>query len=135
MAKKNLADESKDLTPLLDMILEHVPPANAKKNSGDPLTAQVFNLGYDNFLGRLAICRIYSGTIRDGQNVWVKDISGKSFTGKITKLFTFDGKKRTETKEAESGDIVTVAGIPDIYIGETITDNETTETLPAITVD
>jgi GTP-binding protein len=135
VAMKNLTDEQKDLTPLLDMILEHVPPANAAKNEGAALTAQVFNLGYDNFLGRLAICRVYSGTIKDGQNVWVKDINGKSFTGKITKLFTFDGKKRTEVKEALSGDIVTVAGIPDIYIGETITDTETTPALPAITVD
>ncbi len=135
VAKKKLADEAKDLTPLLDMIIEHVPPANAKKNAGDPLTAQVFNLGYDNFLGRLAVCRIYSGTIKDGQNVWVKDINGKTFTGKITKLFTFDGKKRIEVKEAESGDIVTVAGMPDIYIGETIADNEATAALPAIKVD
>ncbi len=135
VAMKKLDDERKDLTPLLDMILEHVPPANAQKNSGDALTAQVFNLGYDNFLGRLAICRIYSGTIKDGQNVWVKDINGKTFTGKITKLFTFDGKKRIEVKEAESGDIITVAGMPDIYIGETIIDNETTPALPAITVD
>jgi GTP-binding protein len=135
IAKKNLTDDSKDLTPLLDMILEHVPPANAKKNAGDPLTAQVFNLGYDNFLGRLAVCRIYSGTIKDGQNVWVKDINGKTFTGKVTKLFTFDGKKRIEVKEAESGDIVTVAGMPDIYIGETIADNEATSALPAIKVD
>jgi GTP-binding protein len=135
IAKKNLTDDSKDLTPLLDMILEHVPPANAKKNAGDPLTAQVFNLGYDNFLGRLAVCRIYSGTIRDGQNVWVKDINGKTFTGKVTKLFTFDGKKRIEVKEAESGDIITVAGMPDIYIGETIADNEATMALPAINVD
>ncbi len=135
IAKKKLTDESTDLTPLLDMILEHVPPANAKKNAGDPLTAQVFNLGYDNFLGRTAICRIYSGTIRDGQNVWVKDISGKVFTGKVTKLFTFDGKKRVEVKEAVSGDIITVAGMPDIYIGETITDKEETPALPAITVD
>ncbi|MEN9913039.1 MAG: hypothetical protein RLY66_447 [Candidatus Parcubacteria bacterium] len=135
VAMKKLDDERKDLTPLLDMVLEHVPPANAAKNAGDALKAQVFNLGYDNFLGRLAICRIYSGTIRDGQNVWVKDVNGKTFTGKITKLFTFDGKKRTETKEAESGDIITVAGLPDIYIGETITDTESVEALPAITVD
>jgi GTP-binding protein len=135
VAMKKLEDERKDLTPLLDMILEHVPPANANKNAGETLKAQVFNLGYDNFLGRLAICRIYSGTIKDGQNVWIKDVSGKSFTGKITKLFTFEGKKRTEIKQAESGDIVTVAGIPDIYIGETITDSESTEALPAITVD
>ena len=123
----------KDLTELLDTILEHVSPAN--KDKAAPLTAQVFNLSYDNFLGRLAVARIYDGTIRDGQNVWVKDITGKSFTGKVTKLFTFDGKKRIETKEAESGDIITVAGMPDIYIGETIADNEKTPALPAITVD
>jgi GTP-binding protein len=133
IAKKALKDDSKDLTPLLDTILEHVSPAN--RNPEGPLTAQVFNLGYDNFLGRLAICRIYSGTIKDGQNVWVKDVNGKSFTGKITKLFTFDGKKRTETKQAESGDIITVAGMPDIYIGETIADSEATPALPAISVD
>jgi GTP-binding protein len=133
IAKKSLTDDSKDITPLLDMVLAHVPPAN--RDASAALTAQVFNLGYDNFLGRLAVCRIYDGTIKDGQNVWIKDINGKSFTGKITKLFTFDGKKRTEVKEATSGDIITVAGIPDIYIGETIADNESTVALPAITVD
>jgi len=133
VAMKNLADERKDLTPLLDMILEHVPPAN--KDAKAPLTAQVFNLGYDNFLGRLAICRVYDGTIKDSQNVFVKDISGKTFTGKVTKLFTFEGKKRVEVPQAESGDIITVAGMPDIYIGETIADSEATVALPAIKVD
>jgi GTP-binding protein len=132
-AKRSMTDEAKDLTPLLDTILEHVSPANKDKDGA--LTAQVFNLGYDNFVGRLAVCRIYSGIIKDGQNVWVKDVNGKSFSGKVTKLYTFDGKKRIEVKEAESGDIVTVAGMPDIYIGETITDNENTSALPAITVD
>jgi GTP-binding protein len=133
IAKKSLKDESKDITPLLDTILEHVPPAN--KDSNAPLTAQVFNLSYDNFLGRLAVARIYDGTIKDGQNVWIKDVNGKSFTGKVTKLFTFDGKKRVEVPQAESGDIITVAGIPDIYIGETIADNEMTAPLTAIQVD
>ena len=133
VAKKKLTDESKDLTPLLDTIIEHVPPAN--KDSNAPLTAQVFNLGYDNFLGRLAVCRVYDGSIKDGQNIWIKDTNGKSFSGKVTKLFTFNGKKRVETKIAESGDIVTVAGVPNINIGETITDNENTPALPAITVD
>ena len=133
VAMKKLDDERKDLTPLLDMILEHVPPAN--KSATAPLTAQVFNLGYDNFLGRLAICRVYDGTIKDGANVFVKDINGKTFNGKVTKLFTFEGKKRVEIPQAESGDIVTVAGMPDIYIGETIVDNEATAALPAITVD
>ncbi len=137
VAKKSLTDEFKDITPLLDTIIEHVPPAN--RDSSAPLTAQVFNLSYDNFLGRLAVARIYDGTIKDGQNVWVKSHpstgEAKSFTGKITKLFTFDGKKRTEVAQAESGDIVTIAGIPDIYIGETITDNEATAAMPAIKVD
>jgi GTP-binding protein len=133
VAKKHMDDEAKDLIPLLDTIIEHVPPAN--KDAKAPLTAQVFNLGYDNFLGRLAVARIYDGTIKDGQNVYVKDVNGKSFTGKITKLFTFDGKKRTEVAQAESGDIVTIAGMPDIYIGETIADNEATPPLPAIQVD
>lgn len=134
-AIKSLKDTAKDLTPLLDTIIDHVPPANLPASESSGLTAQVFNLGYDNFLGRLAVCRVYTGTIKDGQNVWIKDINGKSFTGKVTKLFTFDGKKRIETAQADSGDIVTVAGIPDIYIGETITDNETIPALPAITVD
>ena len=133
VAMKSLTDEKKDLTPLLDMIIAHVPPAN--KSATAPLTAQVFNLGYDNFLGRLAICRVYDGTIKDGQQVWIKDVNGKSFQGKITKLFTFEGKKRVEIAQAVSGDIVTVAGIPDIYIGETIADNEATQALTAITVD
>jgi len=133
VAMKNIGDERKDLTPLLDMVLAHVPPAN--KSATAPLTAQVFNLGYDNFLGRLAICRIYDGTIRDGQNVFVKDVSGKAFTGKVTKLFTFEGKKRVEIAQAESGDIVTLAGIPQIYIGETIADQDATLPLPAIRVD
>ena len=133
VAMKTLTETPKDLTPLLDMIIDHVSPAN--KSAVAPLTAQVFNLGYDNFLGRLAICRVYEGTIKDGQQVFIKDINGKTFTGKITKLFTFEGKKRVEIPQAESGDIVTVAGIPDIYIGETIADNEATVALPAITVD
>ena len=144
VAKKSLTDDSKDLTPLLDTIIEYVPAANKTSLDSVPgstlilpaaLTAQVFNLGYDNFLGRLAVCRIYSGTIKDGQNIWIKDVSGKSFTGKVTKLFTFEGKKRLEVAQAEAGDIVTVAGVPEIFIGETITDNETTEPMPAIKVD
>ena len=133
VAMKKLDDPRKDLTPLLDMILEHVPPAN--KSAIAPLTAQVFNLSYDNFLGRLAVTRIYDGTMKNGQNVFVKDISGKTFTGKITALFTFEGKKRVEIPQAVSGDIVTIAGIPSIYIGETIADQEATQALPAIKVD
>ncbi|MEI6238253.1 MAG: translational GTPase TypA [bacterium] len=134
IAKMNLIDESKDLTPLLDTIIAHVPPASFGK-SDLPLTAQVFNLGYDNFLGRLAIARIYSGKIKTGANVLVKKIDGSTVSHKITKLFTFEGTSRLEIEEALAGDIVTVAGLPEIFIGETICANEGMEALPAIKID
>jgi len=102
---------------------------------GKILAAQVFNLGYDNFLGRMAVCRIYSGTIKNGQAVFIKDINGETTNGKITKLFTFEGKQRVEVSEAESGDIVMVAGMPNIYIGETIADEDKNPALPAIKID
>lgn len=131
---------SKDLTPLLDTIIKHVRPANTTTQEGTvraemPLKAQVFNLGYDNFLGRLAICRVYDGVLKDGDNVFVKTIDGSTKPGKITKLYTFEGKKRVETKEAQAGDIVVVAGLPEIFIGETITDKAETEAMPAIKID
>lgn len=135
VAMKKLDDPRKDLTPLLDMILEHVPPANKDRSATDPLTAQVFNLGYDNFLGRLAIARVYDGTIKTGQTVFEKKIDGSINSGRVTKLFTFEGKKRVEIQEASAGDIVTIAGFPQIFIGETITDKSETPALPAIKID
>ena len=135
VAMRNLTDERKDLTPLLDMIIEHVPPANKNHSETAPLTVQTFNLGYDNFLGRLAIGRIYDGTIKTGQTVFEKKIDGTVATGKVTKLFTFEGKKRVEIEQESAGDIVTIAGFPNIYIGETLTDNEATPALPAIKID
>lgn len=133
IAKRNLDDDSKDLTPLLDTILEEVPPAVS--NNEVPLKAQVFNLGYDNFLGRLAVCRIYEGMLKDGSSVFVKKSTGETRKGKITKLFTFKGMSREETKEAMAGDIVMVAGLPNVFIGETITTDENVEPMPAIKVD
>lgn len=135
VAMRKLDDERKDLTPLLDVILEHVPPANKDRSATAPLTLQTFNLGYDNFLGRLAIGRIYNGTIKTGQTVFEKKIDGMVNSGKVTKLFTFEGKKRVEIQEATAGDIVTIAGFPQIYIGETLTDNESTPAMPAIKID
>lgn len=135
VAMRKLEDPRVDLTPLLDMILEHVPAANRDRSATAPLTAQVFNLGYDNFLGRLAIARVYDGTIKMGQTVYEKKIDGTINAGRVTKLFTFEGKKRVEIQEATAGDIVTVAGFPQIYIGETLTDNEATPALPAIKID
>ncbi len=133
VAKKSLTDESKDLTPLLDTILEEVPPAPSLIAA--PLRAQPFNLGYDNFLGRLAVCRVYEGKIKAGETVYVKKPSGETRSGKITKIFTLKGITKEESAEAEAGDIAIVAGLPDIYIGETITSDESAEPLPAIKVD
>lgn len=140
VAKINLNDESKNLAPLLDAILKEVPVASGQNRlagrPGDaPLRAQPFNLGYDNFLGRLAVARIYEGVIKTGQTVYVKNPEGQTRSGKITKLFTFRGLWREETPEAEAGDIVMIAGLSDIYIGETICVSTDQEVLPAIKVD
>jgi len=133
IAKMNLTDESKDLTPLLDTIMKEVPPA-----TGDvtlPARLQSFNLGYDNFLGRLAVCRVYEGTIKVGENVFVKQHDGQTVPGKITKLFSFEGIKRVETPEAIAGDIVMVAGLPTVYIGDTICKDAEAISLPSINID
>lgn len=159
IAKKELADDSKDLTPLLDTILEYVPSASSEELLQKPLRLQPFNLGYDNFLGRLAVGRVYEGKVFTGQNVFVHPVrsqtpevsadpigsdrtsngarkpNGETRTGKITKIFTFSGLERVESNEGTAGDIVLVAGLPDIYIGETITSDANVEPLPAIAVD
>jgi len=135
IAKKHMEDESKDLTPLLDEILHHVQPASSPELTAKPLRFQPFNLGYDNFLGRLAFGRVYEGVISDGQNVFIKKPTGEMRTGKITKLFSFSGLERVEGKSASTGDICLIAGLPDIYIGETISSSPDAEPLPAIAVD
>ncbi len=134
IAKRSLTDDSKDLSPLLDTILEKVPAA-APYKEGDALRMQVFNLGYDNFMGRLAIGRIYEGSIAFGQQVFVSKEGQETRKGKITKLFSFSGLERVETEMAYAGDIVLVAGLPDIFIGDTITDGPDVPPLQAIAVD
>lgn len=133
IAKRSLADDSKDLTPLLDVILEKVPVATSKTDG--VFVGQIFNLGYDNFLGRLAIARIYGGSMKSGASILVKNAEGTARNAKITKLFTFEGLTRKEVAEATFGDIVVVAGIPDAFIGETLCDNPSTESLPSIHID
>ena len=135
IAKINLSDESPDLSPLLDLILERVEIASNPEKENQQLSVQPFNLAYDNFLGRLAICRVYSGIIKDSQNVVVKTINGETRNRKITKLFTFEGTKRKEVSEARAGDIIILAGLPEIYIGETICESPEQEVLPAIKID
>ncbi len=133
IAKEHMDDDSKDLTPLLDMILFKVHPAKANKDA--PLRMQPFNLGYDNFLGRLAVGRIHEGTIKSGQTLTLKKMDGGVETSRVTKLYTFKGTEREEVAEAYAGDIVMIAGFPKIDIGETICENAEQEALPAITID
>lgn len=135
VAMRKVDDERVDLTPLLDVILEKVPPASRPELTELPVKAQPFNLGYDNFLGRLAFARVYEGTLKTGAQVFVKKPDGETRTGKITKMFTFNGLQKVETDTAEAGDIVLLAGLPDIFIGETITTDTNTVPLPAIAID
>lgn len=132
IAKRSMDDDGKDLAPLLDLILEEVPSATKE---GDTAIAQAFNLAYDSFLGRMAIVRMYEGVLKDGSTVTVKKADGSSRNAKITKLFSFNGLERVPAKELTSGDIGIVAGITDIFIGETITDSADTEPLPSIAID
>lgn len=145
IAKQKLTDSSTDLTPLLETILAHVPPASSEELAKKPLRLQPFNLGYDNFLGRLAVARIHEGVVRPGA-VFVKKPDGPPSTarlasggqtrsGKVTKIFTFRGLERVETEEASAGDIALIAGLPDIDIGETVTTDAAADPLPAIAID
>lgn len=134
VAKRKMSDELVDLSPVLDTVLEHVPPAKGHVE-GEALRAQVFNLGYDNFLGRLAVARIYDGNIKKGQPVFIMHEGMPTKKGKIVKLSGYRGVKQVEVEEAFAGDIVLIAGISDINIGETITNDENAEVLPAIKID
>lgn len=133
-AKLAMDDELKDLSPLLDLVLDVVPNVSGNELVEKPLQAQIFNLSYDNFLGRMGIARIYEGVIKQGQNIFLKD-GNKTIKGKIVKLFSFKGLQRIDVDEAVAGDIVMIAGIPDIYIGQTVLTEDTDNLLPPISID
>jgi len=133
IAKLNLEDESKDLCPLLDTILEKVPPAQV--DTSLPFSFQPFNLAYDNYLGRMGIGRVYQGKIKIADKVFVKKHDGTVISGNILKLFTFEGLNRKEVEEVSAGDIVMLAGLPEIYIGDTVCTDREQELLPAIKID
>lgn len=119
-AIKNLEDEKKDLGPLFDAILEHVPlPSGNKEN---PLQIQIFTLDYDNYVGKIGIARIFNGKVKKGENVMLAKSNGEKITGKITKLIGFYGLARTEIDEAQAGDIVALAGFHSINVGDSIVD-------------
>jgi GTP-binding protein len=133
IAKHNLSDEGKDIFPVLDTVLDHVPVAS--KDEDGPFKAQPFNLAYDNFSGRLAIVRVYSGSVNVGDTVFVKHKDKETTSHKITKLFTFEGIARKEAQTIGAGDIAIVAGLPDAYIGDTLAKSEDEELLESISID
>lgn len=118
IAKRELDDESTDLSPLFETITEHVEAYPDFDN--EPLQLQVSALAYDDYVGRLGIGRVYKGTVKNGEQVSICKADGSVARGRITKLTVYEGLNQIEKAEAYSGDIVVVAGISDISIGETI---------------
>ncbi|OGJ64471.1 GTP-binding protein TypA [Candidatus Peribacteria bacterium RIFCSPHIGHO2_12_FULL_55_11] len=133
IAKRKLEDDSKDLTPLFDLIMEKVPPA--EQNISVPFRMQPASLDYDNYVGRLGVGRVTEGEVRVGDKVFIKAEGAPTRTAKISKLFRNEGIRRMEIDVGGAGDIIRIAGIPDINVGETITTSETAEPLPALRID
>jgi GTP-binding protein len=129
----DVREQGKDLQPLFDLILQSVPPAPNETN--EPLRMQPVNLAYDKFLGRMALGRIYEGVIRQGMAVHVIKLDGSIEKQKVSKLLSTVGLHQVEVNEAVAGDIITIAGIPNINVGETIADSAQAKPLPSINID
>jgi len=126
-------ERGQDLRPLFQAIVDHVPPPHGDPAAG--LQMLVANLDSSDYLGRIAIGRIFNGRVRIGDTVAVCKLDGRIQPTKVTKLFAFEGLKRVDIEEAAAGDVVCLAGIEDITIGETIADAEHPVAMPAIAVD
>ncbi len=132
-ASTSLTEPGENLQPLFETILSTIPPASGDPDG--PLQILVTNLDYSDYLGRLAIARVFNGTLRNGDEVNISRRDGSMLKTKITKLFTFNGLKRTDTEVTQVGDIVAIAGVTGITIGETITSLENPAPLPLIVID
>jgi len=132
-ASTDVRGGGEDLRPLFDAILKTIPEPQGDPQG--PLQILVANLDYSDYLGRLAIARVFNGTMRTGEDVAIAKLDGSVHKTKITKLFSFSGLKRTDITETTLGDIVAVAGVEGITIGETITNAESPAPLPPITID
>ena len=119
-AKLALEDENKNMIPLLDMILEEVPSPTGSDDNG--LQLQVFNLSYDNFIGKIGIARIFNGTVSMGETVVLVKADGEKVKGRVSKLMGFKGLERMDIKKAGHGDIVAIAGFETIDVGDSLCD-------------
>jgi len=133
IAKKELTDQSADFRPLFETILKHVPAPDVEMDA--PLQMLVTNLDHSDYVGRIAVGRVFSGKIRKGQRVAVLGHGGKRTDETIKQLFEFDRLGRAETQEVEAGDICAVVGLENVEIGDTIADPENAVALPPIRVD
>lgn len=129
----NMSDEGKDLTPLLETIVNNTKVFEG--NEADPLQLQVCQLAYDDYIGRLGIGRINKGKIKSGETVSLETNDGKVESFRVTKLFVNEGIKRVEVPVAYFGDIVTVAGCSDVSIGDTICEKDNINPLPKIVIE
>jgi len=132
-ASSSPTERGDDLRPLFDAIVEHVPPP--KGNPDAPLQLLVANLDSSDYIGRIAIGRIFNGRVKVGDPVAVCKLDSAVQETKVTKLYAFEGLKRVDITEAEAGDIVCLAGIEDITIGETIADVEHRIAIPPTAID
>src|ERR1700677_5111285 len=133
VAKNSMQDDSTNLQPLFDAILRHIP-----EPAGDPdevLQMLVANLDYSDYLGRLAIGRVFAGTLRFGDTVGISKLDGSLHTTRITKLYSFEGLKRVDETIGRPGDILAIAGVEGITIGETVTSAENPRPLPQVHID
>ncbi len=133
IAKKNLEDESVTLEPLFEAILEHIPAPTGE--AAAPLQLLVANLDYSDYLGRLAIGRVFEGTVRLNDEVGIVKLDGSLQKTKITKMFSFSGLKRVDETVGVPGDMLALAGIEGITIGETVTNAEDPHALKVIQID
>ncbi|HSB12112.1 MAG TPA: translational GTPase TypA [Blastocatellia bacterium] len=133
IAKRELDDESSDLRPLFDEILRTIPKPGAPVDG--VLQVLVANLDYNDYVGRLAIGRIFSGGVSVGDQISICKLDGRIEKTRVTKLYAFEGLERVAIDRAEAGEIIALAGIDDIYIGETISSADDPQPLPRITVD
>ncbi|HLO02830.1 MAG TPA: translational GTPase TypA [Symbiobacteriaceae bacterium] len=132
-AKYKMEETAKDLTPIFDTIIEHIPAPEGDETA--PLQAMVTSLDYDEFVGRIAIARVRQGTVKAGGQVAVAKLDGTVARFKAAQLFGFQGLKRVPLEVASVGDIITMTGLESVNIGETITDPENPVALPPIKVD
>jgi len=133
VAHRTPSDGSTDLLPLFETIVARIPAP-----AGDPaatLQLQVMNLDYSEFLGRIAIARVFNGTLKRGTEVGISKLDGKLQPTRITKLFTFRGLERDEAEEVHAGDVVAIAGVEGIQIGESITDLSDPQPLEPLIID